>query len=821
MIAARYVCVHGHFYQPPRENPWLEVIDPQPSAAPYPDWNARITAECYRPNAAARIVDGRGQIVRIVDNYERMSFDVGPTLMAWLEREAADVHRALVDADRKSRARFGGHGSAMAQAYNHIILPLASARDRATQVRWGVRDFEHRFGRAPEGMWLPECAVDTPSLEALAAEGITFTVLAPHQARRWRPFGGAWKTGEPGAIDTGRTYRCNLPSGRSIDLFFYDGPAAREIAFDGLLRDGGALVDRLLANGRTAEHGEPFLAHVATDGETYGHHHRYGDMALAYALSLIDRGDPRAKGARLTNYAEYRALAPATWEVEIAEHTSWSCAHGVERWRSDCGCHTGGGPGWNQAWRAPLRRALDGLAARAAEVVEQGAREAITDPWAARDAYVDVVLDRSPAAVDRFLERFAPGVSGDAQVARVLELMELARNAMLMYTSCGWFFDDLAGIEPVQILQYAARACELAERIAGPGVEAELVDALARARSNDPDQGDGRDLWKRRVAPARVDLAHVAAHHAVATVIAGNGDDDAPAVRGSHVVCFDVELRERALRRAGKARLLAARVGVTSIVTRERAELGCAVLHLGEHHLSGGVRPFGGDAAWADVARELLAAFGGGDLFAVERTIGAAFAGHTFTLGTLFPGEQSGALARLLADPIAAAETRLAGVYDEHAPLMRYLASHGLPVPEVLRAAAEVTLRRRLLAALGAPTPNASAVRACIGEAGQVEVDLDTPEIAYAAGLALARVMDALAAEPEDAETLGAVARLAAVAARMKSEVDLWHAQNATFTLVERHLAAWRSAAATGDDRAARAAEELVRLAAAVRIAVP
>jgi Domain of unknown function (DUF3536)/Glycosyl hydrolase family 57 len=832
----RYVCVHGHFYQPPRENAWLEVIDPQPSAAPYPDWNARITAECYRPNASARINDGAGLITRIVDNYERISFDVGPTLMTWLEREAKDVHDALVHADRKSRARFGGHGSAMAQAYNHIILPLASPRDRATQVRWGIRDFEHRFGRRPEGMWLPECAVDTPSLEALAAEGITFTVLAPYQARRVRPIGGVWRDGQ---VDTGRVYRCNLPSGKWIDLFFYDGAASRAVAFEGLLRDGGTFVDRLIAGGRGEVGGaatgvvddEPFLGHIATDGESYGHHHRYGDMALAWALTAIERGDPRARGARLTNYAEFRAIAPPTWEVEIAENTSWSCAHGVGRWKEDCGCHVGGGPGWNQAWRAPLRRALDGLAASAGEALVEGARGLFADPWAARDAYIDVVLDRSDASVDRFLDAHAIGggggaTLGDAQVARALELMELARNAMLMFTSCGWFFDDLAGLEPVQILQYAARVCELAERVVGPGITGQFLDQLARARSNDPAQGDGRELWKRRVEPARVDLAHVAAHHAVSVLIAPGSDgeplsdDDTPR-RGSHVRCYDVETRERVFRRAGKVRLLAGLVRVASTVTRETAELGFAVLHLGEHHLSGGVRPIAGDAGWAQLERDVTGAFASGDLFAVQRTIDAMFAGHTFTLGTLFSGERSAALARLLAEPIAQAESRLAGVYDEHAPLMRYLVAHGLPVPEVLRAAAEVTLRRRLLASLAVEAPNASTVRACIGEATQVEVDLDTPEVAYVAGQSMARVVDRLAGEPDDVETIGAVARLAKIATRMKSEVDLWHTQNAAFRLVERHLAAWRAAGMAGDERAARLAEELGKLAAAVRIAVP
>src|SRR5262245_24006533 len=347
-MSQKWICIHGHFYQPPRENPWLEAIEPQPSAHPYRDWNDRITAECYRPNAAARVVDNSNSIIGIVDNYQRMSFNFGPTLMSWLEETAPDVHNAILEADRASLERFSGHGSAMAQVYNHVIMPLASPRDRATQVRWGIADFKHRFRRQPEGMWLAECAVDIPTLEALAAEGIEYTVLAPYQAKAWRPPNGNWRSSP---IDPGRVYKCNLPSGRSIDLFFYDGPTAQAVAFERLLADGHQIISRMTNRG-PAEGGGPTLCHIATDGETYGHHHRYGDMALAWALSQVEKG---WNGTRLTNYGEFRAAVPATWEVQLAEETSWSCAHGIGRWREDCGCNSGGRPGWNQRWRKPLR----------------------------------------------------------------------------------------------------------------------------------------------------------------------------------------------------------------------------------------------------------------------------------------------------------------------------------------------------------------------------------------------------------------------------------------------------------------------------------
>jgi hypothetical protein len=797
----KWICVHGHFYQPPRENPWLEVIEPQPSAKPYPDWNARITAECYRPNTAARIVDGAGTITRIVDNYERMSFNVGPTLLAWLEREAPDVHAALVDADRKSRARFGGHGSAMAQAYNHMILPLANRRDKVTQVRWGLADFRHRYGRDPEGMWLPECAVDLESLEVLAEEGVAFTILAPGQAARWRPIGETpWRTG---AIEPGRVYRCDLPSGRAIDLFFYDGATSQAVAFERLLTDGGVLAARLAARPDGA------LSHIATDGESYGHHHRYGDMALAWALTSIESG---AHGARLTNYGEFRARFPAAWEVEITAPSSWSCFHGVERWRADCGCNTGGGQGWRQTWRAPLRVALDWLRDRAAAAFERAAAGVLVDPWAARDAYIAVVVERTPAVIDAFLAARAVDPASDACRRRALELLELQRNAMLMYTSCGWFFDDLAGIETIQILQYAARVCELALRVGGEALEQPFVDQLRAARSNRPDEGDGAQIWARHVAPARFGLRDIVAHVVVSALVDAHGEE-----RGDAVFCYDVEHVDRLERRTGKARLVAGTVRVRSQLTLEAEVLRFAGLHLGEHHLVGGVRAGVADDDWKAITGALAQAFAHADLLAAQRVLDRSFPDATVSLGSLRGADRHRVVQRILAEPLSAVERALEQIYDEYAPLMRWLENHHLPVPEAMHTAAEYTLRRRLLRNLAAAEPSFAEVIAQIGEATQVEVDLDTSEVAYAAGVALGAVVDRLVAHPDDIAALEAAARAAEVARRMRSPVDLWHAQNAGIRLVEQHLASWRAAGAK-DPGAAQKARWLAQLAAALRL---
>jgi alpha-amylase/alpha-mannosidase (GH57 family) len=805
----RWVCVHGHFYQPPRENPWLEVIEPQPSAAPYPDWNARITAECYRPNSAARIVDGDGRIVGIVDNYQHMSFNVGPTLMSWLELHAADVHAALIAADRAALARLG-HGAAMAQAYGHLILPLASRRDKVTQVRWGVADFRHRFGRAPRGMWLPECAVDVDTLEVLAEEGVAFTVLAPRQAARWRAPGGAWQLGP---IETHRVYRCPLPSGRSVDLFFYDGPIAQAVAFERLLTDGGALAERLLSSAR----GDG-LGHIATDGETYGHHHRYGDMALAWALASLGQ---RA-GARLGNYEAFRAAQPATWEVEVVAPSSWSCAHGVGRWRDDCGCNVGSGPDWRQAWRRPLRDALDWLRDRAADVFEaEGAL--FHDPWAARDAYVEVVLDRQPAVVDRFLASQVALPLTPAVRQRALELLESQRQAMAMFTSCGWFFDDLSGIETVQILRYAARVCELIDRgqVDAGASQRGLLERLAGAHSNLPEHGDGRALWAAQVAPARVDLRHVVAHVALAALV----DPARPGAgaAATEVFCYRVEEVDRSERRGQGARLLVATLRATSRLTEEDDVFHVAGVRRDGHPLVVGVRPCGDEvevAAWARARTTLLEQFDAGDVVGAAASIGQAFAGALVDLSALRAHDGAGVVARLLAEPLAAADAALADVYTRDAGLMRWLVSVGLPVPPAFRAAAEHTLRRRMLRALAAEPPQFPAVRGLIDEAWSVRVDLDTAEIAYAAGGALHRAIDRVIEAPGDVAALEGAARAAEIASRMRSRVDLWHAQNAAWRLADEHLPGWRAAAATDPDAASRL-RWLENLTAALRLGQP
>jgi alpha-amylase/alpha-mannosidase (GH57 family) len=474
----RFVTVHGHFYQPPRENPWTGEVDEEVTARPYHDWNERITAECYLPNAP---------------NYPRMSFNFGPTLLAWLEANAAEAYGAILAADRASRGRYSGHGSALAQAYNHAILPLANPRDKITQVRWGVRDFEHRFGRRPEGMWLPETAVDDATLEVLAAEGIAFTVLAPSQAAAVREPASRWLELEGGGIDPREPYRVPLPSGRTVSVFFYDGGLSHAIAFGDLARGGEDFGRALLSrfDGRSGAQ----LVHVATDGETYGHHFRGADRVLAEALERVESSGY----AKLTNYAEYLERFPPRLEARIVPNSSWSCAHGVGRWSDDCRCSAGASA--RHPWRRPLREALDWLRDTIAPLYGAAASTLFTDPWAARDDSISLVLDPSPGNVEPFFERNAIAGLSEDERATALGLLELQRYTLLMYTSCGWFFDDPAGLETRQVLRYAARAVELTQEHLGGSLEPLFLRLLERVRSGSGDRSDACELYRKLRAP--------------------------------------------------------------------------------------------------------------------------------------------------------------------------------------------------------------------------------------------------------------------------------------------------------------------------------
>ncbi len=786
----RYICVHGHFYQPPRENAWLEAIEVQDSAYPYHDWNARVTAECYATNAVSRILDGDGCITDIVNNYASISFNFGPTLLMWLEERRPDVYRSILEADRDSIERFSGHGSALAQCYNHMIMPLANRRDKVTQVRWGVEDFRHRFGRDPEGMWLPETAVDLETLDVLAEHGIAFTILSPYQAGRVRGRGDtAWTDVAGGKVDPTTPYRVELPSGRSIAVFFYDGPVSRAIAFEGLLNRGEDFAARLMgAFDRERERTQ--LVHIATDGESYGHHHRHGEMALSYALRVIHD----TEGVSLTNYGEFLERHPPEMDAEIIENTSWSCAHGIERWRSDCGCSSGGHPGWNQKWRAPLRAALDWLRDQLAPRYESAASELFADPWATRDAYVRVVLDRSPGNRDAFLaDRSRGSVTGDDAV-RAFKLLELQRHAMLMYTSCGWFFDELSGIETVQVMQYAGRAVQLAADLFGEDLEPAFLERLAAAPSNIPEHGDGARIYRTFVRPAMVDLPKVGAHYAMASMFEDFAQRDS-------VACYTVERRRFHLQEAGRARVVLGVAAVASEITGEAAELTFGVLHFGDHNLNGGVRAFRGDQAFDDMVREVSRVFARADFPETLRLLEAHVGETIYSLRTLFRDEQRLVLDRVLEETLVDIEGIYRRIYLQNAPLMLFLGDLDVPTPRPFQAAAEAVLNSDIRRALESPDFDRERVDSLMNDAAAHRVDLDGPGLGLALAGTLERMAEALLGEL-DLDGLERMRDAVELARTPPLEVNLWRSQNLFWEMREGGYPELLRRAENGDEEA-------------------
>jgi alpha-amylase/alpha-mannosidase (GH57 family) len=791
----RYLCIHGHFYQPPRENPWLETVETQDSAAPYHDWNERITAECYAPNGAARIVNRENRIIRILNNYGWISFNFGPTLLSWLKDNAPRVYRMILDADVNSRARFSGHGSAMAQVYNHIIMPLASTRDRITQIRWGITDFESRFGRKPEGMWLSETAVDTETLELLAADGIRFVVLAPHQCARVRPIptttgpasdGAAelksealWTETPDASVDTTQPYLVRLKDDRSIAIFFYDGPRSRAIAFEGLLNDGETFARRLLSGYNGAD--RPQLVHVATDGESYGHHHRYGEMALAFALRWI-----ATEGhAKLTNYGEFLEKFPPACEAEIVEDTSWSCAHGVERWRSNCGCN-GGHAGWNQLWRAPLRAALDGLRDGVAPLVRAKAAGLFPDLDEARNRYIQVVLDRGKQ--NGFLKRYArPGLSEQERI-EALELMELERHAMLMYTSCGWFFDEISGIETVQIIAYASRALQLAASLfgaEGEALEAAFVQKLGEAKSNVPEKRDGAAIYRDSVETMRVGLEQVAAHYAISSIFTTY------AVQ-AELFCYTIRRQGYEVVTSGRGRLAIGQAHICSNLTGEQATVVFAVLHFGDQNITAAVKPWDDSqaAAHAEFVQAARTAVIRADFPAVIRLFDRYFPGPAYSIQSLFRDEQLRIVQFILKTTLAEVEASLASIYQDQVALLHFLSQSGLPRPSALTLAATFAINAGLRRALESEPIDAIQVHSYLALARADQVTLDKALLSYIADQKMKRAMVALQDEvveaSEQTATLENALLVASTISELPFELNLWQAQNLWYDIYRR-----------------------------------
>jgi len=771
--ANKYICIHGHFYQPPRENAWLEVIELQDSAHPYHDWNERITAECYEPNASSRILDADNVIKNIINNYSRISFNFGPTLLSWMESYAKETYDAILEADKQSMSNFGGHGSAVAQVYNHIIMPLANQRDKETQILWGIRDFESRFKRKPEGMWLAETAVDTESLELLAANDIKFTILAPRQAKAVRQIGTHdWTEVNDRSVNTKKVYQCNLPSGKSIALFFYDGDISQGIAFNGLLNDGNRFAERLI-NPLDFQDSEAQLVHVATDGETYGHHHKHGEMALAFCLDFIEKDDR----INLTNYAQFLSLNPPVDEAQIIENSSWSCVHGVERWRANCGCNSGK-PGWHQEWRKPLRDALDWLRESVSVIFEREAAKVVHDPWKARNEYIQVVLKRNDDNVSHFLDTHA---LPDAHPNQILRIMEMQRHAMLMYTSCGWFFDEISGIETIQVMQYACRVIQLANQICNEDLELDFIKRLAEAPCNVPLYGTGDEVYKKLVLPSRTNLQRVGMHYAVSSIF----EDEPEALTiFNYTTSNDAFIKKE----AGEQKLVLGITKVKSVVTRSEKKFAFAVIYLGKHNIIGNISLDMEPDKFASMQFRMVKAFEEGRLGEMIGLIQMYFGPDKYTIWHLFQDEKRKILDIISQESMAELESSLRRSYNRDYPLITALSNNGIPIPTAYKTTFEYILNADLVKILQSDKINIKEMERISAEMDRWSLKIEDPDkLSRLAGESIYKELQRINSERENVKRIQRLNRMFPILDKFKLEPNLHKSQNLYFEIAKEY----------------------------------
>ena len=689
-----YVTIHGHFYQPPRENPYLDTIERQPSASPYHDWNERIHYECYRPNAFARILNHREEVIGIVNNFEYLSFNIGATLMSWLEKYDPEVYQRIIEADRNSCERLNGHGNAIAQVYNHIILPLASERDKYTQIRWGKADFRSRFHREPEGMWLAETAVDYPTLKALIDENIRFIILAPSQAERCRPLPTdndpqpEWHEVGGSQIDPTRPYRCFIEDGRHIDIFFYDGPISRDMGFNDILNTGDNFIARI-GQAIRGDNRKSQLISVATDGETFGHHKGGTEKCLAYVFTQ----EFPSRGWTVSNYAHYLSIRQPSWEVVLKPVTAWSCSHGVDRWQEDCGC--GGGGVWNQKWRRPLRDTLDWLRDKLADVYVDEASKLFCDPWQAREEYIQVIRDRSPDKVQHFFTIHQCRQLTPTEQIDALRLLEMQRHTLLMYTSCGWFFEEISRPEGTQILRYAARALELAGEVAGVHWQQEFVQRLAQAPSNVEVFGNGAEVYHQLVAPAQISFHQVAAHYAISSLFTNYPQRE-------RVYCYAAERLDYQKQQLGVLTLAVGQVRLTSEITWESHHFVFAVLHLGGWDFHCCIQPFSGRLAYTEVKQKLFATLEQASAAQTIMAMNQLLSDRFFSLQHLFAEERHRIMQQLTAKTKKRLDQLYTQVYRENYSILAAFQREELPVPQELQVAADIALSHRCLLSISA-----------------------------------------------------------------------------------------------------------------------
>ncbi len=780
VLAERFICIHGHFYQPPRENPWLEEVEFQESAQPYHDWNERVTAECYAPNAVSRVMDSDWRIIGLINNYSRISFNFGPTLLYWLERHKPQVYKSILDADKESMNNFSGHGSAIAQVYNHMIMPLANRKDKETQVKWAIVDFQKRFNRFPEGMWLPETAVDIESLEVLAENNIKFTILSPHQAVNTRKIGEKdWIDVSGGKIDPRRAYFCNLPSGKSITLFFFDKRTASDIAFGNLLANGEAFANRL-ASALQDNGAETLIESVASDGELYGHHHPHGDMTLAYCIYYI----VSKESAKLTNYAEFLERFPPEFEVQIQENTSWSCIHGVERWRSDCGDNMGR-EGWHQAWRKPLREAMDWLRDALSPFFEQEAQKYLNDPWQARNEYIEVILDRSQENLENYLKKTAKKQLSQQEKRRVIKLLEMQRHALLMFTSCGWFFDEISGIESVQVMMYAARAMQLAKELFNIDLETQYTKILEQAPSNIAEFGNGAKIYSLFIKPAVVDFAKISAQNTIMQLFAGNIKTSAFTQKLPNC-CFKIDTEQVDVRDDGKFRVIVNRSTVYSATTLDEATFGSAAIWLGDHNVSCGAKWNMQKQSFDSMREQVLTCFERGQINEIIVLLSKFFGGkYTYSLKDLFKDDQRYILNYIVADGLKKAKELYEIVYHDNSAMLRFMVEARIPSPRPLQAAAQIVLNMEIEQMLSTQTPDLDRLQKLIADAKQLSAALDSELLAFEASEKIAEEFNRLSATPENIDIVRWISRLIQMVSSLPIKLNLWQSQNTAFKIAQ------------------------------------
>ncbi len=793
MSQNKFICIHGHFYQPPRENPWLNNVEVQDSAYPFHDWNERITAECYSRNAAARILDGEGRILRIVDNYSRISFNFGPTLMLWMKNQEPEVYQAILDADKKSQERFSGHGSAIAQSFNHIIMPLANERDCETQVIWGIRDFEHRFERKPEGMWLSETAVNTETLEVLAKHDIKYTILSPYQAKNVRKIGEKnWQDVTGARVDPRRPYLCKLPSGRSISIFFYDGPVSQGIAFEGLLNNGKVFADRL--TGQLDMHdnsGKPQLMHIATDGETYGHHHRFGEMGLAYCLHFIDNQHQ----ADMTIYGEYLEKFPPEYEARIIENTAWSSTPHLERWSDEGGGNTGGHPDWHQKWRKPLRASFDWLRDEMILLYEKEMKTLVSDPWQLRNDYIDVILDRSYENVKGFIEKHTRQALSHEQCVKMLKLLEIQHHAMLMYTSCGWFFDEVTGIETIQDIMYAARAIQLAQDISSKDYESTFLAMLEKCPSNDPEYGNAAVAYEKLVKPSVVDMHRVGAHYAVSSLFSEYPEK-------TRIYSFDVESQHYEYFEAGKYPLAIGRARLTSEVTWEENTISYAMLHLGDHHLFGGVREFNSEETYQEMRKEIRDAFQKSRVHEVIVLLDKHFGTHNYSFWHLFKDDQQKILEKVMGHTMEEIETSFRKIYENNYSLMQAMNELSIEAPKPLKYCSDFAVNARLEKILKEDEIDLKELNNVTESFQRLGVKVNKVGLSYLSEKRINAFMENLKANPHDSLLMHKTVRFLEASKKVQLKPDLWKAQNIAFRIQRSYFEEISKRSKNGDEKA-------------------